>query len=327
MCYPGKTRREERKNVIELHLHLDGSLRPATVLSLAREEGIALPTEDLGKLTEEYLTVDERCADLPSFLARFDLPIKVLASPAAIRRTARELTEDLAGEGHDYAEIRFAPQYARFTGFSQEEYVQAALSGMKEALGLHPSLHAALILCCMRGADLEAENEETIRLTARYLGSGVCAADLAGAENLFPNEGFADVFALARRLDVPFTIHAGEALGAESVRSALQMGASRIGHGVRAAEDADLVRELAARKIPLEVCYSSNLQTKTFADPQEYPLRKLFDAGVHVTVNTDNRTVSDLTLPRELARVQKDFSFTDDEMRVMEEYAREAAFT
>ncbi len=312
--------------MIELHLHLDGSLRPATVIDLAREQGIDLPSWDLETLTKEYLEVPDDCTDLVTCLKRFDLPVRVLGTPEAIRRASKELTEELGEEGYEYAEIRFAPQYARNTGYIQSEYVEAARDGMKEALAAYPSMRASLILCCMRGEGLEEENLETVRMTARYLGSGICAADLAGAESLYPTEMFAPVFELARKLDIPFTIHAGEARGPESVRCALDFGASRIGHGVRSIEDPELVRELARRKIPLEVCYTSNLQTKSFEDPSRYPLRQLFDAGVHVTINTDNRTVSNIRLPEEIARVQRDFGFSDDEIHVMEEYAREAAF-
>lgn len=312
--------------MIELHVHLDGSLRPATVLELADSQKIELPVRDLETLTRDYLEVPEDCADLVACLKRFDLPIRVLGNPQAIRRAARELTEDLALEGLSYAEIRFAPQYARFTGFSQAEYVQAACDGMREALAQYPSMQAALLLCCMRGDDNREENRETVRLAARYLDSGVCGADLAGAESLFPTEQFADVFKLAARLDIPYTIHAGEAAGPDSVRQALRMGAYRLGHGVRAAEDESLVAELARRKIALEVCYTSNLQTRAFADPSQYPLRHLYEAGVHVTVNTDNRTVSHVTLSSELAKVKQCFGFSDGDMAVMEQYAKEAAF-
>lgn len=312
--------------MIELHLHLDGSLRPATVKELADEQGVKLPTQDLEELTREYLQVPKDCTDLVACLKRFDLPIRVLGTPQAIRRAAYELTEDLAAEQYEYAEIRFAPQYARFTGYSQEEFVKAARDGIREALKKAPSMKAALILCCMRGDDNEEENKETIRLAARYLDSGICAADLAGAESLFPTERFADVFALAKKLDIPYTIHAGEAAGPDSVRAALRMGPDRLGHGVRAIEDPELVRELAARKIALEVNYTSNVQTKSFATEDEHPFRRLYEAGVHVTVNTDNRTVSGITLAEEIRRIRRQFGFTAQEIDIMQEYAREAAF-
>ena len=312
--------------MIELHLHMDGSLRPATVMELADRQRVELPTRDLEELTREYLRVPEDCTDLVACLKRFDLPIRVLGTPEAIRRAAFELTEDLAGEDYEYAEIRFAPQYARFTGYEQQEFVEAARDGMREALAKYPSMKAALILCCMRGDDNREENLETIRLTARYLDGGVCAADLAGAESLFPTERFADVFELAKKLDVPYTIHAGEAAGPDSVRAALRMGPVRLGHGVRSIEDSALVKELAQRKITLEVSFTSNVQCKSFPTAAEHPFRRLYDAGVHVTVNTDNRTVSGITLAEEIRRIQKQFGFTKQDIDVMQQYAREAAF-
>lgn len=316
--------------MIELHLHLDGSLRPATVMELADRQGILLPTHDLTVLTDEHLQVPDNCVDLVECLKRFDLPIKVLGTPEAIRRVTHELVEDLAGESYEYAEIRFAPQYARFTGYSQQEFVEAARDGLKAALAQYPSIKASLILCCMRGDDNKEENMETIRMTARYLDSGVCAADLAGAESLFPTAMFADVFALAKKMDVPYTIHAGEAAGSvsgpESIREALKLGAKRLGHGVLAIQDPALVKELAARKIALEVSYTSNVQTKAFPTAAEHSLGRLYQAGVHVTINTDNRTVSNVNLRKEIGRVKQAFGFTDQDIAVMQQYAREAAF-
>jgi len=316
--------------MVELHVHLDGSLRPATVMELADQQGILLPTRDLQVLTNEYLQVPDNCMDLVECLKRFDLPIKVLGTPEAIRRVTYELIEDLAGEGYEYAEIRFAPQYARFTGYSQQEFVEAARDGLKEALAKYPAMKAALILCCMRGDENKEENLETIRMTARYLDSGICAADLAGAESLFPTEMFADVFSLAKRMDVPYTIHAGEAAGhvsgPDSIRAALQMGAQRLGHGVLAIQDPALVKELAARQIALEVSYTSNVQTKAFPIAAEHSLGRLYQAGVHVTINTDNRTVSNVNLQKEIGRVKRAFGFTEQDIAVMKQYAREAAF-
>ena len=168
-------------------------------------------------------------------------------------------------------------------------------------------------------------------MTARYLDNGICAADLAGAESLFPTEMFADVFALAKKMDVPYTIHAGEAAGRvsgpDSIREALKMGAQRLGHGVLAIQDPGLVRELAARKIALEVSYTSNVQTKAFPTAAEHSLGRLYEAGVHVTLNTDNRTVSNVNLAKEIVRVKKAFGFTDNDIAVMQQYAREAAFS
>lgn len=314
--------------MIELHLHIDGSFRPSTIMDLADQEKIPLPVRDLDRLTAEYLVVPDHCQDLTEALKRFDLPIQVLSTPEAIRRVTYELAEDLALEGYEhYAELRFAPQYAGKTGYSQQEFIEAARTGLRQAMEKYPRFRASLILCCMRGNDNREANEETIRLTARYLDDLVCAADLAGAESLFPTESFADVFALAKKLDIPYTIHAGEAGGPDSVRAALRMGAMRIGHGVHAIEDGELVRELAKKRIPLEVSFTSNCQCRCFPTPADHSFRRLYDAGVHVTVNTDNRTISNISLPEEVRRIKAQFGFTDGDIQVMQEYAREAAFT
>jgi adenosine deaminase len=314
--------------MIELHLHIDGSFRPSTIMALADEEGIPLPTRDLEKLTAEHLVVPENCQDLTEALKRFELPVKVLSTPEAIRRVTYELAEDLALEGYEhYAELRFAPQYATRTGYTQEDFIEAARLGLKQAMDRYSHFKGSLILCCMRGDDNEEANKETIRLTARYLDQLVCGADLAGAEGLFPTENFAEVFALAKKLDIPYTIHAGEAGGADSVRTALKMGAARIGHGVHAIDDPELVRELAKNKTPLEVNFTSNCQCRCFPTPGEHPFGRLYEAGVHVTVNTDNRTISGLTLAEEVKRIKTQFGFTEGDIQVMQEYAKEAAFT
>ena len=316
--YPGK--------VTELHLHLDGSLRPASVVEMAGWQGIELPTQDLGKLTREYLQVTEDCRNLEECLKRFELPVRVLGTPEAIRRAAFDLTEDLALENYEYAEIRYAPLYANNTGYTQEEFIQASIDGMKEALARYPQMKANLLLCCMRGDGLEDKNMETIRQIARFLGSGVCGADLAGAESLYPTENFENVFALAKKLDLPYTIHAGEAAGPDSIRTALRMGAGRIGHGVHAIEDEALVRELARDGVCLEVSLTSNLQIQAYPTAKEHPLGALYRAGVHTTINSDNRTLSSVTARSEIEKAKEAFGLTNDDIDVMQQYAREAAF-
>ena len=174
--------------------------------------------------------------------------------------------------------------------------------------------------------EINKANKETIRLAAKYLGNVVCGIDLAGAETLYPTSDYEGLFREASLLDIPFTIHAGEAAGPESVRKALSFGACRIGHGIRAIEDPALVDLLVRNNITLEICPKSNFDTKCFSDPNQYPLRSLFDAGVPVTLNSDNRTVSDTSLRKEIAYVQKQYHFTDAEIQKMQEYAKEALF-
>lgn len=304
---------------IDLHLHLDGSLSPASVGHLAAMQDISIPESE--EEIRRLLSVSADCRDLNEYLEKFAFPGMLLQTREGLREAVRALAEELKAEGHIYAEIRFAPQKHCEKGLTQEKAVSAALEGL--ALTDFP---AQLILCCMRGDDNRAENLETVEVAAKYLGKGVCAVDLAGAEALFPTENFEDVFALAEKPGVPATIHAGEADGAESVRDALRFGAKRIGHGVRSAEDAALMQVLAETGIPLEICPTSNLNTMVVSELKDYPFRKLLDAGIRLTVNTDNRSVSATDIRREFAILTETFRLTRDEVKTLLLNAAEAAF-
>ena len=206
---------------------------------------------------------------------------------------------------------------------TQRQVVEAALSGRKAAGGED---FCQLILCCMRGEDKEALNLETVESVRKYLGDVVCAVDLAGAESLYPTEIFAPVFARVREYGLPMTIHAGEAAGPDSIRTALSYGTKRIGHGISAIQDPGLVEELVKEKVTLEVCVTSNFQIRSVPSIKGHPIRRLFDAGVRVTVNSDNMTVSGTNVRKELELVKEVFGFTDEEVQTLQEYAWEARF-
>ena len=178
----------------------------------------------------------------------------------------------------------------------------------------------------MRGEDNEEWNLQTVETAKKYLGDVVCAVDIAGAESLYPTERFAPVFEKVREYGLPSTIHAGEAAGPESMKTALAFGAKRIGHGVAAVEDPELVRRLIEEQITLEVCVTSNYQTKVVPSIEAHPIRRLFNAGVRVTVNSDNRTVSNTNVRKELDILRNVFGFKEQEIEKMEEYAWEARF-
>lgn len=309
---------------IDLHLHLDGSLRPHTVWELAKEQGIVLPAATEEELVP-FLRVPEECQSLTEYLERFDLPLLVLQKAEAVERVTYELVEDLAKQGLTYAEIRFAPQFSTKQGLTQDEVVWAAVRGLNRALADFPSIRAGLILCFMRGAENRV-NEATLEAAKRHLGKGVLAVDLAGAEALFKTADYQELFEKVREADVPFTIHAGEADGPESVRKALEFGTKRLGHGVRAIEDEKLIEQIIRDRVTLEVCPISNLHTKLAKNVHEHPIRRLFDMGVRVTVNTDNMTVSNTCLEREYAFLREYYGFTDAEITIMNRYASEAAF-
>lgn len=311
--------------MIDLHVHLDGSLRVKTVFELAKEQNIRLPAHTPEELAG-YLKVPEGCRSLTEYLECFRLPLKVLRTQEALERAARELVEDLAAQGLSYAEIRFAPQYSAGEGFSQEQAAAAAVKGMEAALKENPSIRAGLILCCMRGMGKEEANAETLRTAQKFLGGGVAAVDLAGAEGIYPTASYEGLFKMATEMGLPFTIHAGEADGPESVEKALDFGAKRLGHGVRAIESPRLLNRIIKEQVTLEVCPISNLHTKLASDEYSHPIRRLYDMGVRVTVNTDNMTVSDTNLEKEYAFLKKYYQFTDKEIEIMNQYAREAAF-
>ena len=279
--------------MIDLHLHLDGSLSPEVVTELARLQNFPLP-QDL----ESALTVPTNCQSLNDYLRCFELPVTLLQSGEALTLAVQDLVSRLKAQGLLYAELRFAPSQHTRKGLTQAQAVEAAIAGLPKRTEGSWDFSAQLILCCMRGGDPDA-NRETVETAARYLGRGVCALDLAGAEALYPTEDSRELFQLARTLGVPFTLHAGEAAGPESVHQALEMGAQRIGHGVRAGEDPKLVELLVQHRIPLELCPTSNLQTRAVPDLEHFPLREYLKRGIAATVNTDNMTVSHTTLEQE----------------------------
>lgn len=294
--------------LIDLHLHLDGSLSVKSVKELASLQNIEIPEKEEELL--ELLQVSPGCKDLTEYLEKFAFPGKLLQTKEAIALSVYNLQEELKEQGLIHAEIRFAPQLHTHEGLTQEEVIEAAVDGLNRS-----DFSAQLILCCMRGNDNHEANIETVKAAKKYLGKEVCAVDIAGAEALFPTENFGDLFALAKELGVPYTIHAGEAAGPESVYKALEYGTKRLGHGVRSLEDPALIERIASEGITLELCPTSNLHTCMFPCIEEYPLRKLMDAGVKITVNTDNMTVSNVTLKSEFEKLIAAFSLTDDEIK------------
>lgn len=293
--------------LIDLHLHLDGSLSVKSVKELASLQNIEIPEGD--ELLKQ-LRVNEDCHDLTEYLEKFAFPGMLLQTKEAIALSVCNLQEELKEQGLIYAEIRFAPQLHTHKGLTQREIVEAAIEGLNRS-----DFCANLILCCMRGNDNHEENLETVRMAKEYLGKGVCCLDIAGAEALFPTEDFEDLFTLAKELGVPYTIHAGEADGPKSVYKALEYGTKRLGHGVRSLEDPELIKKIVAEGITLELCPTSNIHTCMFPCIEEYPIRKLMDAGVKVTVNTDNMTVSNVTLESEFEKLIAAFDLTDEEVR------------
>ena len=294
--------------LMDLHIHLDGSLSLNSAKHLSEIQNIILPDNDFD--LKNLLSVSNDCKDLNEYLEKFDFPVKLLQTREAIEFAFHNLADELAAQGLMYAEIRFAPQKHTLNGLSQRDVVSAAIDGLQKS-----SLDTSLILCCMRDADNMNDNIETVILAKDFLNNGVVAVDLAGAEALFPNEQFEYVFSLANELNIPLTIHAGEADGPKSVYSAIDYGAKRIGHGVRSAEDDNLIQILSDKKITLECCPTSNLNTQVFNNISDFPIKKFIENDVRFTINTDNTAVSDTNLKNEWQLIIDTFNLTYSDIR------------
>lgn len=330
----------------ELHCHLDGSIPVATAKKLINmqkksldKNTVVLANDD--NALRKALTVPAECASLNDYLECFELPLKLLQTPEAMKLAGYEVAEELNRNRVRYAEIRYAPQLHCQKKLERTRYghmrlmLQALLDGIEEfAEYASPSLHVKVILCLMRntsaGKQGTLDNLMTLNLAHEFLEKGVCGVDLAGAEALDATSNFRELFKLAAEHEIPFTIHAGEAGDKEwqinSLKSAIEFGAKRIGHGVgliHSKELRDLVRE---KEIVVECCLTSNLQTKAADELSNHPIKLLWDEGIKVTVNTDNMTVSNTTIPNEYELLRK-LGFTDADIRKMQMNAVDGAFT
>lgn len=301
------------KNIpkIELHCHLDGSIRPETLANLS---GFSL--EEVKAKTIASIDIK----DLNEYLEKFDLPISLLQTKDTLLRVTKELVEDLVNDGVIYAEIRFAPLKHTKAGLTGEEVVESVLAGLKEA-----PIPIRLILCMMRDAGID-ENREVINLAVKFQSKGVCAIDLAGAEALYKTKTFKPLFIEIKKNNIPITIHAGEADGISSILSAISFGAKRIGHGIRAIEDQAVCNLLKSKRILLEICPTSNIQTKVVDKYENHPIKELFNMGCLVSINTDNRTVSNTTLTCEYELLKDKCGFSINDFYKMNLFALESAF-
>lgn len=308
---------------IDLHLHLDGAVTLDVAKRLASLQKIELPAENDEEL-ERLLTVSPDCTDLNEFLKCFALPLSLMQTPEGLSEAVHLVADSCKANGVIYAEIRWAPQLHTLRGMTQEDAVLAALDGLKKT-----SLKSNLILCFMRGEGNDKENEETLRLAKKYLvkDGGVVAVDLAGAEAIFPTANYRELFSKAKEAGIPYTIHAGEADGAESVRHAVEFGAQRIGHGVRVYENADVVKLVKENGIVLEMCPTSNRQTHAVGDMKKYPFMDFLSSGVKVTLNTDDLGIEGTTLANEYRYMEKEFNLTPALEKILLSNSVEAAFT
>jgi adenosine deaminase len=288
----------ERLPKTDLHVHLDGSLRIETILELAEEQGVKLPADTREGLLSA-MNCGVRTGSLVEYLKAFDITLRVLQTEESLFRVAYELCEDAAKENVRYMEVRYAPMLHTQKGLRLTTVVEAVLSGIaraREELGIH----AKVIICGIRNISPES-SLEMARLAVAYKNRGVVGFDLAGAEYDHPPKHHRDAFELIRKNNINCTIHAGEAFGPESIAQAIHVcGAHRIGHGCRLWENGDLLAYVNDHRIPLECCPSSNVQTGAVPELARHPIKLYQDLGVRITVNTDNRLVTDTSVSREL---------------------------
>ena len=287
---------------VELHLHLDGSIREETA------------SEILGKKCD--LKAKDKCEDLNEYLEKFEIPSIILQTKENLERVSYELALDLKKDNVIYAEIRFAPLKHLNGGLSLDEVITSVLNGLSKV-----DIETNLILCMMRN-DSFNDNKKVIDLAHKY----GFAIDLAGAEAIYKTKDFKELFKYAKSLNVPFTIHAGEADGYESIKAAIDFEAKRLGHGIKIIDYPDLIEQAKEKGITLEVCPTSNVQTNAVNILKDHPIKKLYDMNVNVCINTDNRTVSNVTLENEYNKLKETFNFTNEDFLKMNLMAIEASF-
>jgi adenosine deaminase len=309
-----------------LHDHLDGGLRPETIIEIAEEIGYKnLPTHKPTELADWYQDACDS-GSLVRYLETFDHTIAVMQREQDMIRVAKEAVIDLANDGVIYAEVRVAPEHFTKQGMVLEQVVEAMLEGYRQG-EVETGLKVNTILCGMRQLDM---SQTVAELVVKYRDKGVVAFDIAGPEKGFPPTLHQETFDYLKRHEIPFTIHAGEADGPESINLALNAcGATRIGHGVRIVDDLPdgaIAKQILDQQIHLEVAPTSNLQTGVADTYAHHPIERLFDLGFNIGINTDNRLMSRTSMSHEFSECQKAFGWGLAEFRELTLSAMNAAF-
>lgn len=298
---------------IELHCHLDGSVRPSTVLDIASEENIPLPTYDV-EMIRNFMVVGLDCSSLDEYLKSFEMPITVMQSSSSLERVSYELLEDAANENVKYIEVRFAPHLHTAKRLSVKAVIESVLAGMRRGQAEF-DIKANLILSGLRSFPLELIYE-LIEVGKDFIGRGVVAVDLCAVESEGFSKRYEDAFKRARDYGYRVTIHAGEACSGTNVLEAIKiLGAERIGHGVHIASDKDAIDVVKKSKVLLEMCPTSNVQTKAVNSHAAHPIMDFMRSGLKVSISTDNRTVSDTTMTNEVEIVSDTLGMNLDEYR------------
>lgn len=304
----------------DIHCHLDGSLRPATVLDLARRFDVKLPADNVKDLTP-HVQVAPTCRSLREFLDVFDLLYPLLRHASAVERIAYELIEDCAAENIRHVEVRFAPSLQAHDKFRTDAVVEAVLKGLRRGLADFGTT-SSVIICLFRSHGPK-ENRwafETLkkffRKDAKLEEPSVVGVDLAGDEARYPTMMYADFYEEAKSLGIWTTCHAGETQGTANLKAALELSVMRIGHGIHLMEDQGLMKEVVRRGVPLEIGISSNVRTKSVPDFESHPARPFFQAGVPITLNTDDRGILGIDLTHEYGEALR-LGFTLEELKAI----------
>ena len=307
---------KDLKKYIDLHLHLDGAITLEIAKELAKVNHFAFKAKNDQEL-EDLLSVPHTCKSLNDFLKCFELPLSLMQTPEGLSESVRLVANNIQSHGVIYAEFRFAPQLHTDLGMTQEDAIKAALDGIKRT-----SLKVNLILCFMRGVGNEAQN-------LKYLvkDGGVVALDIAGAEAIFKTKDYEALFKKAKEYGIPYTIHAGEADGPDSVKKAIEFGAKRIGHGVRSFEDDELVDIINKKGIPLEMCPTSNSITIAIPDMNKFPFMDFLHKGLKVTLNTDDMGIERTNIVEEFDFLETKFNLTYEQKKKILLNSVDAAFT
>lgn len=296
---------------VELHLHLDGSLSIGLACKLS---GLSF------KKVFDKMVVSPKIDSLSEYLTKFDFPISLMQTKENLELVAQDIVNRLASQNVIYAEIRFAPMLHTKNGLTYDEIISSILKGLNS----NKKIKTNLILCLMRGCS-PFDNMKTLDAAYKYLGKGVCAIDLAGDEDKYPLDDYYKYFELANKRNIPFTIHAGE-VKEEEIRKALSLNPKRLGHGIAAIKDNDLCNLIKAKDVLLEICPTSNVQTEFVEKYEEHPIKKLYEKDVLVSINTDNSSISNVTITEEYIKLYETFNFTIDDFRKMNINAINHAF-
>lgn len=297
---------------VELHLHLDGSVEIDTIKKITNENIDAL---------KEKMIAKDKCENLSEYLTKFDTPIECMQTKENLKLISKELVNYLEEENVIYAEIRFAPMFHTRGGLSYEEIIDSVLDGLNS----NKNVKTNLILCMMRGFPKE-NNLKTIEVAEKYLNKGVCAVDLAGAEDKYPLKDYMDLFDIIKEKNIPFTVHAGENGSFKEIKLAIDIGTKRIGHGIHAYESNDTINLLKEKNILLEICPTSNVQTNSVDMYENHPIYNFYKENLNICINTDNKTVSNISLTEEYIKLHNEFNFNIDDFKKMNINAIKSSF-